>query len=286
MNATEVNLPAGISADGQWCRTAMLQSLNGYDEEFLLGEGKILSAAARVTHLLTRCLRRLGPLEPVDAASVRRLTVGDREALLLHLRRLAFGDRISCLLACPNCEKKMELDMQISELLLAPYPHASPTYETLIDGEGQAYRVLFRLPNGEDQEVVAVQAAGSVESASEALLRRCIERVASADGEPICNIPSAVLHALPRKMAELDPQAEVLLNLRCPECHIQFVVPFDSADYICREISASEREFYREVHTLSFHYHWDEDDILSMNVRKRRIYLDLLTDELSGSSYS
>jgi len=184
MNATEVNLPAGISADGQWCRTAMLQSLNGYDEEFLLGEGKILSAAARVTHLLTRCLRRLGPLEPVDAASVRRLTVGDREALLLHLRRLAFGDRISCLLACPNCEKKMELDMQISELLLAPYPHASPTYETLIDGEGQAYRVLFRLPNGEDQEVVAVQAAGSVESASEALLRRCIERVASADGEP------------------------------------------------------------------------------------------------------
>jgi hypothetical protein len=286
MDATEVNLPAGFAAGGQWCRTAWLHPLTGYDEEFLLCEGKLLSVAARVTHLLTRCLRRLGPLEPVDMAIVRRLTVGDREALLLQLRRLALGDRMACLLACPNCEKKMELDMQISELLLAPYAHANPTYETEILCQGHGYRVLFRLPTGEDQEAVAALATGSVESASEALLRRCIAKVTSGDGQPTDEIPSAVLNELPQKMAELDPQAEVLLKLGCPECHAQFVVPFDSADYICREMSASEREFYREIHTLSFHYHWDEDAILSMNLRKRRIYLDLLTDELSGGSHS
>jgi len=282
MEAIEINLPMGLSVDGQWCRNVWLKPLTGHEEEFLLQEGACLPAAARVTQLLTRCVRRLGPLEPVGADTLRRLSVGDREALLLHLRRLALGERVCCLLSCPSCAKKMDLDLQIHELLLPAYAEAKSSHRATISEGGDTYHVTFRLPNGEDQEAVAELAADSVESAAAVLLQRCIQEIVPASGEQIAGTPAIVLHELPQKMAELDPQAEVLLDLTCPECQTNFVVPFDATDYVCREINEGEYDFYRQVHSLSFHYHWNEEAILAMNRRKRQIYLTLLADELSG----
>jgi hypothetical protein len=270
---------------GPWCRNVWLKPLTGYEEEFLLHEGQFLSAAARVTQLLTRCVLRMGSLEPVGPDAVRRLNVGDREALLLHLRRLALGEQVSCLLVCPFCAKKMDLDLQIGELLHSPYAEVDSSHRTMIGASGETYGVTFRLPNGEDQEAVAALAADSVDSAAEVLLRRCIQEVITPSGEQVVGIPSVVLRELPERMAELDPQAEVLLNLRCPECEAQFVVPFDATDYFCREINDGEYNFYRQVHSLSFHYHWSEDAILGMSRRKRHMYLALLADEISGGGF-
>jgi hypothetical protein len=281
MESVEIILPCGVSVGERWYRSAWLHPVTGHEEDFLLQEGRLLPAAARVTQLITRCLHRLGPVEPVGADMVRRLSVGDREALLLHLRRLTLGDRISCLLSCPACGKKMDLDLQIEELLLPPYTQAQMVHETEISDGENSYRVVFRLPNGEDQETAVAQAAESVASAAELVLQRCVEQVTSAEDERLSDLPPVVLRELPEKMAELDPQAEVLLDLICPECETGFVVPFDTADYVCREFAAQEREFYRGVHALSFHYHWNEDSILNLSRRKRQIYLDLLADELT-----
>lgn len=282
MESVEINLPGGVCVGETWHRSARLHPVTGHEEEFLLQEGRLLPTAARVTQLIARCLLRLGPVEPVGADMVRRLSVGDREALLLHLRRMTLGERISCLLACPSCGKKMDLDLQTAELLLPPYTHACMVHEAEIrDGE-DSYRVVFRLPNGEDQEAAAARAAESVDSAAELVLRRCVEQVTSAGDEKLSDLPSVILRELPERMAELDPQAEVLLDLTCPECAAGFVVPFDTADYLCRELAAQEQELYRGVHALSLHYHWSEDAILRLSRRKRHIYLDLLADELTS----
>src|SRR5579859_1460183 len=286
MDSVEINLPGGVSVGEQWYRSAWLRPVTGHEEEFLLQEGRMLPAATRVTHLITRCLRRLGPVEPVGVEMVRRLSVGDREALLLHLRHLTLGERISCLLACPQCGKKMDLDLQIQELLFPPYAHAKKLHEAEISDGEKCYSVIFRLPSGEDQEAAAGLAAQSVDSAAELLLRRCIEQITTTNGERISDLPPVILQELPKKMADLDPQAEMLLDLTCPECNAGFVVPFDAGDYVCREFAVQEREFYREVHALSFHYHWNEDAILGLSRRKRQIYLDLLADELARGGRS
>ena len=178
----------------------------------------------------------------------------------------------------------MDLDLSVSELLLPPYPHEETFHEiTIRDGE-ITYSVVFRPPNGGDQEAVSSLAADSLTSASEFVLRRCIAKVTLATGEELSSVPEAVLRELPEKMAEFDPQAEVLLDLSCPECQNGFVVPFDIADYLCRELGIQEREFYHGVHMLSFYYHWDEETILKLGRRKRQIYLELLADQLAGGS--
>ena len=281
MQAVEVNLPGGMPMDGQWCRSAWLLPVTGREEEFLLTEGKQLTAAARVTQLIASCLHRFGPVAPVGAELVRQLSVGDREALLLHLRRLTLGERVSCLLLCPGCGNKMDLDLEIRELLVPPYPHRDQTHATEIaDGEN-SYRVTFRVPNGADQEAVGAVAEQSVDAAAEFVMRRCIEQIVPGVQENSGALPAVVLRELPSKMATLDPQAELLLDLKCPECAIEFVAPFDAADYICRELAMDEKGFYREVHALSWHYHWTEEAILGLSRRKRQIYLDLLADDLT-----
>jgi hypothetical protein len=281
MQTVEINLPGGVPVGEEWCRRAWLRPITGREEEFLLNEGRELTAAARVTQLIAHCLQRLGPVEPVGVELVRRLSVGDREALLLHIRRLTLGERVSCLLSCPNCKNKMDLDLQIGELLLPPYPHCRQIHAADIAGSENSYHVRFRVPNGEDQEAVASSAEHSVDAASELVLKRCVEQVDSLNEEKLSDLPPIVLRELPTKMAALDPQAELLLDLTCPECAAGFVVPFDAGDYICRELVMQEREFYREVHALSLHYHWSEDAVLGLSRRKRHIYLELLTDELT-----
>jgi hypothetical protein len=284
MEAIEVSLPGGVPLGEQWCRSAWLRPLTGYEEEFLLGAGRLLSPAARVTQLLARCLQRLGPVEPVGPEEVRQLAIGDREALLLHLRRLTLGEGICCLLSCPQCAKMMDLELTISELLLPPYAARQLLHETqIIDGE-ESYKVIFRLPNGEDQEAVIADARESVDAAVLRLLSRCVVSATTGRGEPLSSLPTPLVRELPGRIARLDPQAEVLFDLICPECNSSFVVPFDVSDYVCRELAAGERGFYREVHALSFHYQWSEQSILALSRRKRRIYVELLGEEMAGVS--
>lgn len=281
MEAVEITLPGGVPIGSEWHRSAWLHPVTGSEEEFLLQEGKTLSPAVRVTQLITRCLHRLGPVKPVRAEFVRQLSVGDREALLLHLRRLTLGGRISCLLRCPNCGEKMDLDLQVDELLLPPYARGQRFHEIELSDASNLYHVVFRVPNGEDQEAAVSAAAESIDLAADVVLRRCIQSITDQRGERMAEIPQAVMEQVPETMAALDPQAEVLLDLTCPECRAGFVAPFDAADYICQELAFGERQFYREVHALSFHYHWNEEAILRLTRRKRQIYVALLADELA-----
>lgn len=282
MEAVEINLPGGIAIDEQWHRSAALRAITGREEEFLLHEGRALPPAMRVTELLTRCLQRLGPVTPVRSELVRALSIGDREALLLHLRRVTLGERIACVLTCPACSEKMDLELDLKELLLPAYRHAKQMHEAEISDGEQSYCVVFRLPNGEDQEAAVATAPGSVSEAAEMMLKRCIQSVTSGSGDALQRVPAVVMRELPAKMAELDPQGEVLLDLTCPECATGFVVPFDAADYVCREVASQENEFYRGVHVLSYHYHWSEEAILNLSRRKRLIYLDLLANVLDA----
>jgi len=94
MRCVEVELPGGMRFEDGWRRDAALRPLSGDDEVSLLEEGRALPMAARATAVLQRCITRVGSLGPVTPDHVRRLSVGDREALLLHLRRLTLGDNV------------------------------------------------------------------------------------------------------------------------------------------------------------------------------------------------
>jgi hypothetical protein len=282
-SATPVRLPAGFWHDGMRHQEAGLRSLSGNDEAFLLEMGESLLPAQRTTALLARCLMYLGSLDRVTAETTASLTAGDREALILHLRRLTLGERLQCGLACPGseCGEKMDLDLRVSDLLLPPYPHAREWYETTIAENGTRYSVRFRLPTGAYQEEAATLALSDPQAAAYLLLRRCVERITTEDGQPVEDIPPVVIDRLPTLIDELDPQAELRLDLTCPSCGHAFTTLLDASIYFFQELADRIKHLYREVHLLAFYYHWSEAEIMGMTAGKRRRYLDLLTEALT-----
>ena len=141
----------------------------------------------------------------------------------------------------------------------------------------------FRLPNGGDQESVASLATRNADAAALEVLRRCVIEVTDHAGRATADIPAGVGRQLPRLMAELDPQAELLLDATCPECGAAFTAPFDAGQFLEREMGLASDELFTEVHVLALHYHWAEAEILAMPRPRRHRYLDLLAESLAGT---
>jgi len=273
-------LPNGYWEGGANWREAHLREFTGDDYVFLIEQCQGLLRAHWVTEVLARCVLKLGPHEATRDA-VRSLTVGDREALLLHLRRLTLGERLACVLSCPECQEKLELEIDVTQLL-QPFQNAVlQEYELSIHREGGGTTdVRFRLPDGFDQETVASLALTDVGAAADWLLRRCVLSV-SENGELAEELPAAVVERLPARMAELDSQAEINLLPTCEACGSSFSIVFDAGNYLFQELEAEAKRLYREVHLLAFHYHWSPSEILSLSTRRRRTFLELLENELT-----
>lgn len=285
---SRVTLPLGLWRDGERHSEAELRPLSGADEAFLLEAEEGLSRAETVSGVLSRCLRRIGKIAPVSLNDVRGLSVGDREALLLHLRRLSFGRRLSAVAHCPAvaCGEPMDLEFEVDDLLVPQSAAERPFGEARLGNGGEAFTATFRVPTGADQEAVASLARADVGDAVATLIDRCVLGLADADGMPVPMQKALPLlqEGLPPLMSESDPQAEIRLSLSCPACDHPFEAIFDTADYLTSELSARGRTIFDEVHLIARRYHWSEAEILSLDVGRRRRYLSLIFEEMSAES--
>ena len=279
-------LPIGYWKGGAYWREAHLRQLTGADHLLLMEQCRELLPAQWITETLARCVSQLGPTRGSNdeiREAIRSLTVGDRDALLLHLRRFTSGDRLNCVLWCPRseCQEKLEFEISISDLLRSTESEGRPEHELTVYGEdGRSTLVKFRLPSGSDQEAVAALALTDVGGAADTLLRRCVLSV-STDGELIEQIPISLTQQLPARMAELDPHAEIIVTANCETCGGSFNFVFDAASYLSQELQNESERLYREVHLLAFHYHWSLTEILGLTTQERRRFLSLLEQELS-----
>jgi len=270
--AIRIQLPRGTWRDGAPDRTAELQPPSQDDETFFLDRASELTPAERTTGLLERSLTRLGGRR-ASRTAVRNLSVGDREALLLHLHRLIFGESIPCVVTCPSheCGAAMELELTVSALL-GPAPlEVHELHEATVGRR----RAVFRVPTGADQENAAEIAAEDIDAAADRILRSCVKTIGGRSRLTKRQLQE-LREALPPLMAELDPQADIVLQLVCPDCELAFSVPFDAGAYLESALRDRRAELLEDVHQLAVTYHWAEAEILALPAERRRLYLDLI----------
>jgi hypothetical protein len=256
--AVEVTLPGGLVTGDLCLRNVALAPLDGFGEEWLARHAGRHSAQT-TTGLLAHCL--VPPTGLAATAFARSLLAGDRDFLMLQLRRLTLGERVQAVLRCPACAAKIDIELDAREVPVEAREQSSASYEVSLPGR----TVRYRLPNGADQEAVA---ALDAEQGAELLFERCV----AADG-PLDNDDRAAVVAA---MEARAPKVDLELGVVCPECAHAFASPLDVTAFFLAEMRARGDRLLREVHLLALHYHWSEPEILALPRDRRHAYLTLV----------
>lgn len=204
--------------------------------------------------------------------TLAELPIGQRDRLLLDLRRWLFGPLLESLVICPQCGERLELGFDMASIQVPETHEIADKWELELDG----YNLSFRLPNSQD--ILNAQLTNELEAGRLSLLESCVLEARRGD-QPTsaAELPAEVRSALTHRLAALDPQADVNFPITCPACDHDWLALFDIATFLWQELSAWALHTLNEVHTLASSYAWREVDILALSPWRRQIYIEMAT---------
>lgn len=227
-------------ADGQ-CKlpglgyTVEVRELTGEDEEAL---AKVKSSYARwMSTLLERAVVSING-DPANGDAVERLLVGDRDYLLLEIRRVTWGPEIELpAVFCPLCEEEFEAIVHVDDIPIKRLDSPDDATFTVDLREGR--RAQVRLPNGTDQAALLDNEKWTPAERNTRLLQRCVIRLIDASGNdlPVAGFPSMVRQmSVPdrskvlREMDNRAPGAKYAeVTVKHDECGETTAVPIGTA---------------------------------------------------------
>jgi hypothetical protein len=209
------------------------------------------------------------PDEPLQ--SLARLSIGQRDGLLLELREQLFGLRLKGLTDCTACNQVLEIQLDVSALKLTRNEKTTCPLSIAADG----YEVVFRLPNSFD--LMAIAGAESVQSGRTSLLERLvISSLHQGQPTPPGTLPRAIVERIEARMSAADPQADIQLNLVCSRCEARNETIFDIGSFLWKEVDILALRLLREIHQLAKAYSWSEAEVLAISPWRRRCYMEML----------
>ena len=220
----------------------------------------------------SKALIALGPALPQARPSdLAALSVGERNAHLLALRRSVIGPVMQALVKCPVCGEPLEFEQRIDELLDGYAPPAGREFDFASGDHEVRYRLLTS-----DDLAHAASRHGEPE-AHRALIERALVS-ASRGGEPIApaELSDEMLDLVALDMAERDPLAHVEIPLACAACEHVWPAMFQIVPFLWIEFERKAKEVLEEVVTLARSYGWSEAAILEMAPARRQYYLDAI----------
>ena len=183
---SSVILPGGfIAQDGSLIKYAEVRELNGMDEEAVSKSGTPGKALAA---MLQRGVISIGA-NPVDKTDLDQLLSGDRDALLIGIRRVTFGDTIEFGISCPHCITELELSVDLNEdipikTLDDPINDRTFTYMSKKHGA-----IVVGLPTGLVQKKLIENSDKTSAELNTILLAGCVK---SVNGEPSIGATTAL----------------------------------------------------------------------------------------------
>lgn len=208
----------------------------------------------------------------VDTSRLLSTPVGSRDADLLALRALLFGELAQVRLHCARCAEELEFDLDLRQLLTGQRPGDDAVEATIGD-----WTVRFRLPTPADLLAVGQSAPADARSA---LIERCVETVTRNAGPATetataADLPAEVREKLAGVVAQADPDADLRLDAPCPVCEHHTSAVVDAASFLWAELDAWARGTLVEVHLLASMYGWTEPEVLALSPHRRHRYLEL-----------
>jgi hypothetical protein len=234
-----------------------------------LGDADILAVweIAHRYHPVDQALALLMTAEPGHTRDeLAALPLGQRDARLLALRQVLFGDTVNSCGICPRCHETMEFEIDCGALRT---PEAG-AHERTLHAEGHQLRVRPL----SSFDLAAAAGSTDVAAARRILLQCCVvEAPCNNETVTVDALPETLHAAIAQAALAADPQAELLFDLICPACEHGWQATLDIAHILWREVAARAQRLLMEVHLLARAYSWRESDILAMSPARRNAYL-------------
>ena len=251
-----IQLPIGyIGADGVVYNFAEISAMDGNDEELIMDKKVASNGANVITTLLTNKIISFSNGEGAEITKVSKNMVegmfsGDRDMLLLEIRKLSLGNIMTVQAQCPNCREKYELDIDIvedveikiwdpekNELHRSKHGIGILEFELpdgVFDGTNVHKNGWLKLPTGTVEKNLAPMLGTNPGKANTALITSCIEQLGD-----LPMVDTSIVRSMTRRDREyitnlikkggVGPQFR--LGVTCPYCMNDFKVMLELPNF-------------------------------------------------------
>lgn len=169
-SSNEVSLPGGYKTqEGALIKYAEVRELNGADEEAIAKSG---SLARTLNTILQRGLVSIGG-QDVDKSAFDDLLAGDRDAIMLAIRKVTFGSVVDYNLVCKKCGENsivqidLDKDVPVHEL-------SNPIEDRLRTVELRNGIGVVMMPDGRTQTALMENASKTAAELNTLILEHCL----------------------------------------------------------------------------------------------------------------
>lgn len=228
-------------------KTYTLRDMTGEDEEVISRSDIKSNGAKMISTLLSRCVTSIGTLtkKSVGVQAWKKIfedmLVGDRDMMLLNLRKNSIGEDIEVTHTCtnPNCKAKLKTLISVDEIEVNPFdglweiPFDLP--KGYVDAKGNVHKTgKMRRPNGLDGEILTPVAKNNIAKANSLLLSRLCQ---FDDGAYIDQAIMAKLCVKDRQylnnlLAEHPFGPDLTFTVMCDQCGEEFRATLNQANFI------------------------------------------------------
>lgn len=236
-------------------------------------------------HLVTQLLQCCTLISDGDVGDVPEastfwdLTIGKRIQSLVLLTMIGNASTLTIPLICTNqsCEKMMEVEVTYQEI--SELQDRADRVELIKIQLGDK-KISLRKPRGWDQMKWIKQDYSDFPTARREMIRDLsIENIDYELSQEVENLDEALFIKLDDEMKTTDPLPLLSYLIPCPHCDREDVYSVDLEEICLQILHDKQKRLLRTIHCLAGHYHWSEDEILSIPPRRRSDYLDLIEKE-------
>ncbi|MEU0213607.1 hypothetical protein ABZ281_00315 [Streptomyces sp. NPDC006265] len=226
-----VTLPAGLYRDDQIITEAEVRELTGADEEAL---ARVRSNPLRMLEtLLELGTVRVGDV-PATSDVLPQLLLGDRDALVVAIRRITFGDEMEFSgIVCDHCGDDFAATISLGDL-----KSQTATSSRLTVPLRKGGCAIVRYPTGADQAAMLADPKATDAEHNSVLLSRCLIEVRDTQGNVTPGSANLVkslgigdLRSILRQLAAAQPGPRLLqTTIEHEACGGEVPLPLSVAD--------------------------------------------------------
>lgn len=197
------------------------------------------------------------------------LPLGQRDGLLMQLRRKMFGPQLDIGVRCVRCSEPLEFDASIDELVPPGWaPGVAEPICVEVDGVRLEARPIC------SRDLARLRLGQPDVEARRLLVETAVVR-ATRRGRAIrpADAPEPAVNALADALTNADPLADIEFQLDCPACEHRWILVFDIVPFLWRELANIAQNLLDEVYDLAVLVGWTEGQILELTPSRRAYYL-------------